>query len=91
MSTKPRTRKYKLVRGGHHVGKTFHEEGSVLELTPRQARALVNKVAPVEAANAPAKAPKQPNAPANPNKGDGGKGDDDQTGNGADGGDGGAE
>jgi ribosomal protein L24 len=36
--------KYKLVHGGHNMGGEFHSEGSIIELKPKQARALVNKV-----------------------------------------------
>ena len=75
MSTQPRTRKYKLIHGGHRNGKKFLEEGSVLELTPRQARALVNKVAPVESVAAQGtKAPKPPKAPKTPSTPEGGEG-----------------
>jgi len=49
MSTeKPKTKKYILIRGSHRVGKEVYEQGDTIELTPRGARSLVNKIEPFE-------------------------------------------
>lgn len=77
MSTKPKTKKYKLIRGGHWAAKgEFLKEGSILELSPRAARALANKVAPVETAP-PAKLI-QPPAPNGAKGGEGKEGEDEK-------------
>lgn len=39
-----KTKTYRLIRGTHNRGKQVIKEGDLLELSPRQARALVNKV-----------------------------------------------
>lgn len=56
-----RTKTYKITRGKHHTkGKTY-EVGDTIELSPSQARSLVNKIAPVQA---PAELfPEEPPAP----------------------------
>ena len=49
-----RTKTYRLIRGGHRAGKKKFKQGDTIELKPRQARALVNKVTPVETQTTPA-------------------------------------